>query len=244
MLELKHISKSFPGVRALDDVSVTFRPGAIHALVGENGAGKSTLMKIVTGIYQPDAGQIRLDGEPIRFRSYRESRQRGIDIVHQEIQVVPENTVAEAILLGSLPTRGRTGLVDWRAANARAARLMAMVGLDVPPTTLMRGLSPAQKRLTQIARALAAEATVILLDEPTSTLTEHETATLFGILRDLKRRGVTLVFVSHKFEEVFALCDTVTVLRDGQHVRTRPSRGLSRGARVRRMFGRETSALP
>jgi ribose transport system ATP-binding protein len=239
MLELRHISKSFPGVRALDDVGVTFAPGEIHALVGENGAGKSTLMKIICGIYQADAGEVFLDGRRVRSRDYRQSLSMGIDIVHQEIQIVRENTVAESIMLDKLATYGPTGIINWRAVNKRAKVYMDMVGLDVPPDALMKGLSAAQKRMTQIARALAADAKVILLDEPTSTLTEHEAQTLFSILNDLKKTGVVLVFVSHKFEEVFAVCDRVTVLRDGRHVGTRPTGELGRQELIRMMIGRE-----
>jgi ribose transport system ATP-binding protein len=239
MLELRHISKSFPGVRALDDVSVAFAPGEIHALVGENGAGKSTLMKIICGIYQADAGEVFLDGRRVRSRDYRQSLSMGIDIVHQEIQIVRENTVAESIMLDKLITYGPTGIINWRVVNKRAKVYMDMVGLDVPPDALMKGLSAAQKRLTQIARALAANARVILLDEPTSTLTEHEAQTLFGILDRLKKTGVVLVFVSHKFEEVFAICDRVTVLRDGRHVGTRPTGELGRQELIRMMIGRE-----
>jgi len=239
MLELRHISKSFPGVRALDDVSVAFAPGEIHALVGENGAGKSTLMKIICGIYRADAGEVFLDGQRVHSRDYRQSLSMGIDIVHQEIQIVRENTVAESIMLDKLVTYGPTGIINWRAVNERARQYMEMVGLDVPPTALMKGLSAAQKRLTQIARALAANARVILLDEPTSTLTKHEAQTLFGILNDLKKTGVVLVFVSHKFEEVFAVCDRVSVLRDGRHVGTKPTGELGRQELIRMMIGRE-----
>ncbi|MCX5647047.1 MAG: sugar ABC transporter ATP-binding protein, partial [Phycisphaerae bacterium] len=220
-------------------VSVAFAPGEIHALVGENGAGKSTLMKIICGIYQADEGEVFLDGLPIRSRDYRQSLSMGIDIVHQEVQIVRENTVAESIMLDKLITYGPTGIINWRAVNKQAKVYMDMVGLDVPPNALMKGLSPAQKRLTQIARALAADARVILLDEPTSTLTLHEAQTLFGILNDLKKTGVVLVFVSHKFEEVFALCDRVTVLRDGRHVGTKPTSELGRQELIRMMIGRE-----
>ncbi len=239
MLELRNLSKSFPGVKALDDVSVSFAPGEIHALVGENGAGKSTLMKLISGIYQPDAGRIVFDGKPLRFRSYHDSLRAGIDIVYQEIQIVPENTVAESIMIDKLPTRGWTGIIDWRKVNATALEYMRTVQLDVAPDTLMKHLSPAQKRLTQIARALSADAKVILLDEPTSALTEHEADNLFGILRRLKQQGVTLVFVSHKFEEVFALCDRASVLRDGRLIGTRPIAELTRPELIQMMIGRE-----
>ncbi len=239
MLELKNISKAFPGVKALDDVSVSFAPGEIHALVGENGAGKSTLMKIISGIYQPDSGHVSLDNQQLHFKSYRDSLSAGIDIVYQEIQVVPENTVAESIMIDRLVTRGRTGIIDWKRVNGQAEKYMAMVQLDVPPDTLMRSLSSAQKRLTQIARALSADAKVIMLDEPTSTLTEHEAANLFTILKDLRDKGVTLVFVSHKFEEVFALCDRASVLRDGKLIGTESISDLTRPELIKMMIGRE-----
>ena len=239
MLELKNISKSFPGVRALADVSVSFAPGEIHALVGENGAGKSTLMKIITGIYQPDAGTIQFNGKPVRFASYRDSLKAGIDIVYQEIQVVPESTVAESIMIDKLVTIPGTGIIRWDEVNRIALTYMRMVELDVSPDTLVKSLSAAQKRLTQIARALAAEAKVILLDEPTGALTEHEATNLFKILRGLRDRGVTLVFVSHKFEEVFDLCDRATVLRDGQWIGTRKISDLQLNGLIEMMIGRE-----
>ncbi len=239
MLELRNISKSFPGVKALDDVSVTFAPGEIHALVGENGAGKSTLMKIITGIYQPDAGEVIYDGKPLHFSSYRDSLKAGIDIVHQEIQVVPESTVAESIMIDKLITVPGTGIIRWDKVNEAALAYMRMVELNIAPDTLVKSLSAAQKRLTQIARALAADARVILLDEPTGALTEHEAENLFRILRDLKARGVTMVFVSHKFEEVFALCDRTTVLRDGQAIGTRAIADLDTNELIAMMIGRE-----
>jgi ribose transport system ATP-binding protein len=239
MLELKGISKRFPGVTALADVSLRFEPGEIHALVGENGAGKSTLIRIITGILQPDEGEVLYNGERLRFRDYRDSLARGIDIVNQEIQVVPESTVAENIMLDKLITRGRTGTIDWKAVNRVARKYLDMVGLPLSPDTVVRRLSAAQKQLTQIAKALAAEARVLLLDEPTSSLTEHEAKNLFGILRGLRDKGVTIIFVSHKFEEVFALADAVSVLRDGRHVGTRRIEGLSHLELVTMMIGRD-----
>ena len=239
MLELRHIGKSFPGVTALDDVSVAFAPGEIHALAGENGAGKSTLMKIIAGIYRPDAGEVWLDGQRQHFHSHHDSMRKGIGIVYQEIQVVPESSIAENIMLDKLASFGRVGIVNWRAVNDAARRYMEMVGLDLPPTRRIGTCSAAQKRLVQIAKALSANARVILLDEPTSTLTAHESDRLFGILRGLKANGVTMIFVSHKCEEVLSLCDKVTVLRDGRHVDTRPAAGLSRAELVRMMIGRE-----
>jgi ribose transport system ATP-binding protein len=241
MLELRGISKRFPGVQALDGVGIAFAPGEIHALVGENGAGKSTLIKIITGIYRPDAGEVLFEGRPLRFRSYRDSLEQGIDIVSQEIQVIPESTIAENLMLDKLITRGRTGIIDWPAIHQTARRYLDMVGLPLPPDTVIKRLSAAHKQLVQIAKALAAEARVLLLDEPTSSLTEHEARNLFGILRGLRDKGVTIIFVSHKFEEVFALCDKVSVLRDGRLVGTRPIAGLTRPELVTMMIGRDVT---
>lgn len=239
MLELHSISKSFPGVQALDDVSIAFQPGEIHALVGENGAGKSTLIKIITGIYRPDRGRIVCNGETLRFRSYRDSLDKGIDIVNQEIQVIPESSVAENIMLDKMITYGNSGFINWRAVNDCARKYMDMVGLDLAPTTVIKDLSAAHKQLVQIAKALAAEAKFLLLDEPTSSLTEHEANNLFGILRLLKEHGTTIVFVTHKFEEVFALCDKVSVLRDGRHVGTRLTGDITAQDLIQLMIGRE-----
>ncbi len=238
MLELQSISKRFPGVRALDDVSLSFESGQIHALVGENGAGKSTLLKIVTGIYQPDAGRMLLDGAPLRVRNCRDCLDRGIGLVHQEIQVVAEASVAENIMLDKLDAFSRWGRLDWpRLANqARAA--MARVGLDLDLQASIGDLSTAHKQLVQIARVLSAQARVLLLDEPTSSLTEREAARLFGVLRQLQKAGVAIVFVSHKFDEVYQIGDRVSVLRDGRHVGTRKLAGLPRTELVEMMIGR------
>lgn len=241
MLALHSVTKSFPGVRALDGVSLEFAPGEIHALVGENGAGKSTLMKIITGIYRPDSGEIHFEGERLQFRGYRDSLEKGIDIVHQEIEAIPESSVAENIMLDKMITFGPTGIINWRAVNRVAAKYMAMVGLDLPPTRTMKYLSAAQKQLAQIAKALAADARVLLLDEPTSSLTEYEAQNLFALLRDLRDRGAIIVFVSHKFEEVFALCDKASVLRDGHLVATRAIGDLTQDELVALMIGRETT---
>jgi ribose transport system ATP-binding protein len=241
VLELKAVSKQFPGVKALDNVSVRFEAGEIHALVGENGAGKSTLIRIITGIEQPDQGEIFYEGERIHFASYRESLEKGIDIVNQEIQIIPESTIAENIMLDKMITYGKTGIINWKAVNRVAQQYLEMVGLSLPPTTTIKNLSAARKQLVQIAKALAANARVLLLDEPTSSLSDHEVKNLFGILRDLKAQKVTIIFVSHKFEEVFALCDKVSVLRDGQLVGTRQIADLTSPELVKMMIGREVA---
>jgi len=239
MLELRSISKRFPGVQALQDVSLQFSPGEIHAVVGENGAGKSTAMKIITGILRPDAGQIVLDGTPLEFRSYRDSLRAGIDIVSQELQVLPRASVAENIMLDKMITRGRSGIIDWGRVNRVAQTYMDMVGLRLPASRPVHRLSAAQKQLAQIAKALAARARVLLLDEPTSSLTEFEARNLFAILRELRAQGVTILFVSHKFEEVFGLCDRVSVLRDGRVAGGVAIGDITPPALIAMMIGRE-----
>lgn len=238
MLELRNISKSFPGVRALDRVSLEFHAGEIHGLLGENGAGKSTAIKIVTGIYQPDEGEIFFNGEPIALESYQDSLAKGIGIVHQELQVIPDASVAENIMIDKLITR-RLGVIDWPATVREAQKQMESVGLDVPPDRLVRGLSAAQKQLIQIAKALSADVKVLLLDEPTSSLTEHEARRLFTLLRELRDKGVAIIFVSHKLDEVFDLCNCVSVLRDGRFVGTREISQITPRDLVNMMIGRE-----
>jgi ribose transport system ATP-binding protein len=215
-LEVSGIRKQFPGVVALDDVSLRLRAGQIHALLGENGAGKSTLIKVLTGVYQPDEGEIRLDGIAARFASPRAALAAGISVVHQERNLIPQFTVAENILLERIPTRGLQ-LVDHAAISRLARPWMDMVGLEVAPATPVAELSVAQMQLVEIAKALSLQARILLLDEPTAAITPHEVGYLFRILGDLRRHNVALVFVSHKLEEVFELCDRVTVLRDGRN---------------------------
>lgn len=239
MLELKNISKYFPGVKALDDVSLKFGPGHIHALVGENGAGKSTLIKIITGIYQPDQGDIYYDGKSLHFKNYHDSLKMGIDIVNQELQMIPESSIAENIMLDKMITYGKSGIINWKAVNATAKKYMDILSLDLSPETKVRDLGAAQKQLIQIAKALSANAKVLLLDEPTSCLTHYETANLFRVLMDLKTKGVTIIFISHKFEEVFDLCDIVSVLRDGKYIGTAETAELTYQELIKMMLGRE-----
>ncbi len=238
MLEIRSISKSFPGVAALSGVSVDIRPGEIHALLGENGAGKSTLMRVMCGILQPDGGRMSLDGKPLVLADYHDAIRNRISTVHQEIQVVPLASVAENIMLDKLALFRRGPFIEWRRLEEEARRYMDMVGLAMPARTPAGALSAAQKQLASIARALSSGARVLLLDEPTSSLTRHEAATLFALLRKLKAEGVAVVFVSHKLEEVLELCDVVTVLRDGKLIGTRPRSELDRNAIVEMMIGR------
>ena len=241
ILELRDVSKSFPGVRALSNVSLQFVPGEIHGLMGENGAGKSTAMKILTGIYQPDEGGVWLDGAQVRFQSAHDSMARGVHLVFQELQLVPESSIAENVMLDKMPLRSKFGVVDWREVNRRAAEATARVGLNLPVTTPVKELGSAQKQFVQIARALAANARVLLLDEPTSYLGGHETLRLLALLRELRGQGVTIIYVSHKIEEIFAVCDRVSVLRDGAFVQTARVAEITSPELVRLMIGRTAS---
>lgn len=239
MLEVRNITKEFPGVKALDDVSVSFQTGEIHALMGENGAGKSTLMKIITGIYKPDFGGVYLDNQKVELKSYKDSIQYDIAMVHQEIQVIPKATVGENIVLDKIQSFKHHGRVNWKKIYETAEVYLKMVELDVKPDMIIENLTAAQKQLIQIAKALSSNAKYILLDEPTSSLTNVEAENLFRIIRKLKKQGCCIIFVSHKIEEVMELCDRVTVLRDGKYMGTREMSNLTRQELIRMMIGRE-----
>lgn len=241
MLILKNISKSFPGVKALDDISVEFKEGEIHALLGENGAGKSTLMKIICGIYQPDKGQVWLDDVQLKLKDYGDAVNNHISIVNQEINLIPNSSIAENIVLDKMGKFTKLGFVDWKKVNETAKIYMERVGLDLDPTTPVRNLSAAHKQMIQIAKALSSEAKVLMLDEPTSSLTQYEADILFDILRKLRSEGVIMIFVSHKLDEVQMIADRVTVFRDGRLMGTDEIANMSRDRIVKMMIGRESS---
>ncbi len=237
-LELAGITKSFPGVRALDGVALRLEAGSIHALLGENGAGKSTLIKIITGVHQPDAGDIRLDGHPVRFANPRGAIAAGVAVVHQERNLIPRFSVGENILLDRIAA-GTFAPIDYGSIATEAQRWLRELGLDIDPREPVGRLSVARMQLVEIARALSLQSRVLLMDEPTASLTEHETVALFALLRRLAGQGVSIVFVSHKLEEVLDICDTVTVLRDGRNAcDSREITGLGRAELVRLMIGR------
>jgi len=242
ILEASGIEKSFPGVRALGGVRLRVRAGRLLALLGENGAGKSTLMNILSGVFPPDAGTIRLDGHEVRFGHPSEAQARGIGIVHQELNLIPYLSVAENIFLGREP-RTRAGLIDYRRLNAGAAELLNRLDLRVEPTALIANLRVGQQQLVEIARALSENARVLILDEPTSSLSSHEVEVLFGVIADLKRRGVGMVYITHKFEELAHVCDDVVIMRDGHVVGEELFAGLTRKTIVRLMAGRESKEL-
>ena len=239
MLEVKNITREFPGVKALDNVSVQFEKGEVHALMGENGAGKSTLMKIITGIYRPDAGIVCIDGKKAQLKNYSDSAKYDISIVHQEIQVIPESSVAENIVLDKIRQfRTPLGRLDWKKIYQTAQQYLDMVELEVNPAEPIGRMTAAQKQLIQIAKALSSNARYILMDEPTSSLTQYEAQNLFAIIRKLKRENRCVIFVSHKIEEVLEICDRVTVLRDGKVINTCNVRDITRDDLVQMMIGR------
>jgi ABC-type sugar transport system ATPase subunit len=242
LLEMSGIAKHFPGVKALSDVSITLDRGEVLGIVGENGAGKSTLMKIVAGVYTPDAGTLHLDGKAFTPRHPRDSLDAGIIVIHQELSLVPDRSVAENIFLGHLP-HDRLGRVRRAALHRRARDLLARVGLDVSPQTRVRTLGIAQQQLVEIARALSRAARVIVMDEPTATLTTSEQRVLFATIRTLREAGVGLVFISHHLEEVFEICDRVVVLRDGVAVDMRPTGDWTETSLIQAMVNRPIDAL-
>ena len=240
-LEAVGLSQSFGAVEVLSDVSVAFRAGEAHAIIGENGAGKSTLMKILAGHLAPTRGTLRLDGEPLTLNGPVDAERRGIVLVHQEIMLAPDLTIAENMFLGRELTR--RGRVDDRTMNARARAAMQVFGVDAPVDVAVERLSIAQRQLAQIARALAVPHRIVIFDEPTASLTPVETEALLRLIRDLKAKGVAVLYISHRLEEVEAIADTVTVLRDGRLVATRPAKRLEPVEMARLMVGRDLLAL-
>jgi len=240
---MNDIVKEFPGVRALDGVSFAVEAGQFHAIVGENGAGKSTLMKVLSGVYPTGSysGEIFIDGAERRFRSVRESEDAGVAIIFQELSLVKELTVGENIFLGKEPAR--LGVIDWPRLYHQASKLLQDLHLPIDPRTETGRLGIGQQQLVEIAKALSKNARILVLDEPTAALTESEVETLFAILRKLKNRGVGMVYISHKLDEVFAMADRVTVLRDGRTVGTDDIGMLTRDAVIAKMVGREVGDI-
>jgi rhamnose transport system ATP-binding protein len=243
VLSLSGISKSFPGVRALENVSLELFPEQVTALVGENGAGKSTLVKILTGIYHPDEGEIRIAGVPIRFADAHDASKAGVTAIHQETVLFDELSVAENIFIGHAP-RGRFGLIDWTKLNADARALLTRIGADkIDPQTRLRDLGIASKHLVAIARALSVEARVVIMDEPTAALSHKEIHELYGLIEKLKSDGKAILFISHKFDEIFHIADRYVVFRDGQLVGAGLMAETGQDALVRMMVGRSVDHI-
>ena len=242
VLEARGISKSFPGVQALDDVSLTVRRGRLHALLGENGAGKSTLMNILAGVFPADSGEVTLEGKPVSFRNPREARDAGIAIIFQELNLIPHLTIAQNIFLGREPL-ARAGLIDDARMNREAVEWLRRLKLDVTPQTPVAGLRVGQQQVVEIARALSLRARVIIMDEPTSTISEQEVGVLHALIRQLKREGVAIIYITHKLDELPLIADEFTVLRDGRCVGSQPTNTSSHDDIVRMMVGRDLAEM-
>ncbi len=246
-LEMIGISKDFPGVRALDNVTLKVRPGTVHALMGENGAGKSTLMKCLFGIYQPDGGEIRLDGKKVTIPSPKAALDHGISMIHQELHPIPDRSVMENLWLGRLPTRGwgPFQLVHHRQMREQSKALFQELGLDLDPDALVGSLSVSKIQSLEIAKAVSYKSRVIVMDEPTSSITGQDVEKLFAIIKDLTSRGVAIVYISHKMEEILRISDDVTVMRDGRLVGSWPASELTMDTLISRMVGRaQTERFP
>ena len=246
LLEMRGVCKSFPGVKALDHAQLRLRPGTVHALMGENGAGKSTLMKCMFGIYKMDEGEILFHGEKVTIHDPMEALKMGIAMVHQELQPIPARTIGENIFLGRYPIKKVLGLiptVDHKKMYEDTAALLKRVRMDFDPKAQLGSLSVSQMQSVEIAKAVSANCKVLILDEPTSSLTQNEVEALFRIVDDLKREGVAIVYISHKMDEILRISDEVTIMRDGQYIGTWEAKELTTDMIISRMVGRELTNL-
>jgi inositol transport system ATP-binding protein len=237
LLELHGIEKSFPGVKALRDMSLTLRRGSVHVICGENGAGKSTLVKIVNGVYQPDRGEIRIDGERVVFRGPFQARGCGIAMISQELDFIPEMTVEQSLFLGVEPLNRLRG-IDWRKIRRSTLALLTREHLPYGPTTLLKDLSVSDLQMLEILKAISLDSRILIMDEPTSALTNKEVEVLFQKIADLKAKGVGILYISHRMEEIFRIADEITVMRDGVHVETRPAGDFDVDTVIRLIVGR------
>ncbi|MCQ2437394.1 MAG: ATP-binding cassette domain-containing protein [Clostridia bacterium] len=244
ILQMKNITKTFPGVKALDNVTFNVKRGEIHALVGENGAGKSTLMKVLSGIHASSSysGDIVLNGEVQRFNSIKDSERQGIAIIYQELALCKNLSIAESIFLGS-EVKGKFGLIDWPETYHRTSEHLKRVHLDLNPETKIINLGVGQLQLLEICKALSKNASLLILDEPTAALTDDESERLLDLLRELRSNGVSCIYISHKLDEVFSIADTITVLRDGQTIITKPAAEITKNQLISYMVGRELSQM-
>ncbi|MEC0089635.1 sugar ABC transporter ATP-binding protein [Paenibacillus macquariensis] len=247
LLEMIEITKEFPGVKALDGVTLQVRPGTVHALMGENGAGKSTLMKCLYGIYEPDAGQIVLDGQLVEIHNSKDALNLGVSMIHQELHPVPFRNVMENIWLGRFPTRGIGPIqfIDHKKMYKDTADLFKELDIDLKPDTIVGNLSVSKIQSIEIAKAVSFHSRVIVMDEPTSSLTSVEVEHLFRIIRDLQKRGVAIIYISHKMEEILQISDDVTIMRDGNKIGTWPAKELTTDSIISKMVGRDlTNRFP
>lgn len=237
LLLMEGITKTFPGVLALQGASLRVGRGEVHALIGQNGAGKSTMIKILTGAYRRDAGSIVFDGQAVDFQSPQQAQAHGVSTIYQEVNLVPFRSVSENIFMGREPRR--FGLIDWRQMNTEASTILQRFGINVDVTQPLMQLNVAVQQMVAIARAVSFRSKLVIMDEPTSSLDEREVATLFDVIRQLKSEGVSVIFVSHRLDELYVVCDRVTIMRDGQTVDDKPMAGITKLELVARMLGKE-----
>ncbi len=242
LLEVDNVRKEFPGVVALDNVNLRIRRGTVHALMGENGAGKSTLMKIIAGVYQPDTGEIRLKGNQIKIESPLQALEAGIAMIHQELNLMPFMTVAENIWIRREPVNA-FGLINHRELNRRTAELFKRLAIDIDPQSEVRDHSVATRQMIEIAKAVSYESDILIMDEPTSALTDREVAHLFRIIADLKAQGKGIIYITHKMDELFTIADDVSIFRDGRYIATHPAKELTRDQVIQMMVGREITQM-
>lgn len=243
ILEMENITKRFPGVVALDNVQLKVRKGTVHALMGENGAGKSTLMKTIIGINQPDEGIIKFKGEEVEIADTNVALSLGISMIHQELSPIPYMTVAENIFLGREPVIGKLGLLDKKQMVQDAEKLFKRLGIEINPRAKMKELSIANTQIVEIAKAISYNSDLIIMDEPTSAITEKEVAHLFEIIRDLKKQEVSIIYITHKMDEVYKICDDITVFRDGQYIGSDTAENLGKEEMIKMMVGRELNQV-
>jgi ribose transport system ATP-binding protein len=244
VLQMLNISKSFPGVKALDRVNFNLVKGEVHVLLGENGAGKSTLMKVLSGVYGKDEGEILIDGKHAQITSIREARALGVSIIHQELNLLLDRTIAQNIFLGREPIKNRVfKSINKKLMLQQSSDLLKKIGLDISPDTIVKDLSIAQQQMVEVVKALSAETKILIMDEPTSSLTLREIEALFQIVCSLKERGISIIYISHRLEEIFRIGDRVTVMRDGKYVDTRAVRNTSMDELIAMMVGRKISSL-
>ena len=244
-LEMHNVVKTFPGVKALNGAQLQLKPGTVHALMGENGAGKSTLMKCMFGIYHMDEGEVIYEGEKVQINGPLDALNRGIAMVHQELQPIPERSIGENIFVGRYPTKkiGPVTIIDHDKMYEDAARVLKEVHLNFDPKAKLGSLSVSQMQLVEIAKAVSADCKVLILDEPTSSLTAAEVEALFTIINELRDKGVSMVYISHKMDEILRISDEVTIMRDGQYIGTWESKDLTTDFIITKMVGRELSNL-
>ncbi len=237
ILTLKNITKEFPGVKALDDVTINVERGTIHGLVGENGAGKSTLIKVLAGIYQPNAGEIVLEGKTCRFGSPIEARRAGVSVVHQEIKLAEPLSVAENMFLGNIMMKN--GLVDWKGMRKAAQDIVDDLGMDIDINAQVSSLTVAKKQIVEIMHAINNNSKILVMDEPSAVLTDRELEVMFRIVKQLRDKGITIIYISHRLDEIFGLCNNVSVLRDSRHIDTVPVSTVNKQQLINMMVGRE-----